>query len=273
MDDGLPREAARELRYLAGVLDDFDAHHERRPTHLAPGEGEIQLSRARGYEEARERVVRPALDAVAWRLERRGHHAWLEALPAPEVLHADEEHEGELPDLAGLAFKVLPVADLRTAQHAPFLAFALNPRTWRIDCAIGGLDPGSDHRLRFDSLEPESVDAAAVARLAIILVEEVFLRRHRVLDEEPAGAGDWVPDLGGIIPTTGESRDWQEATTGAPGRHGRPRPRVERDTAIRPGPTPTPRPAGRTLPLAEDRQLPAAEDDPGPEAGGDQTEP
>jgi hypothetical protein len=212
----VPDEPVRELRYLAGILDDFDAHHERRPLSRVTDEGELEVATGRRFEEVKERVIRPALEAVMWRLERRGHHAWVEDVDGPRLPGADEDIAGELPDVGGLLFKVLPVADLRSSQQAPHLLFQVDLARERVDCSVGGLGSGRAQQLRFDALELADVDPAVVARLAIVLVEEVFLRRHRVLDEEAAAPtpDDWTPDSDGIIPRTGESEDWMRATRG-----------------------------------------------------------
>lgn len=239
----VPDEPVRELRYLAGILDDFDAHHVRRPLHAATDEGELEVASGRRFEEVKERVIRPALEAVTWRLERRGHHAWIEDVDGPELPGADEDIAGELPDVGGLVFKVLPVADLRSSQQAPFLLFQVDLARQRVDCSVGSLGPGRDQQLRFDALELADVDPAVVARLAIVLVEEVFLRRHRVLEEDEAAPtpDDWTPDTEGIIPRTGESEDWMRATRGRsyrrPVRPTRVSPaRVTTEAAPEPGP-------------------------------------
>ncbi len=266
MTDAVPGEPAHELRYLAGVLDDFDAHHARRPLRLASGGTADDLAKGRAYEEVRERVIRPALEAVSWRIERRGHHAWIEDVPGPRVLTTVDDTSHDLPDLAGVEFKVLPVADLRSAAEAPFLRFSFDLGPNEVDASIGGVDPERPTTLHFDAMPLASVQGAAVARLAIVLVEEVFLRRHRVLDADDVDEADWSPDLGGVVPRMGESEDWTNASEPAP----RPEPKAP-PTALAPGhgrrPAVDPNPASRRrLPaFGEDRQLPPAPD--GPPAG------
>ena len=259
----VPGEPTRELRYLAGVLDDFDAHHDRRPLRLAPGETVDDLAKGRACEEVRERIIRPALEAVSWRIERRGHHAWIEDVAGPRVLTADDDQDQDLPDLGGLAFKVLPVADLRSAAHAPFLRFTFDLGPSEVDASIGGVDPDRPTTLHFDAMPLASVHGPAIARLAIVLVEEVFLRRHRVLEPVDVDDPDWAPDVGGIVPRMGESSDWASASrpTPAPEPPAAPAP-VAPGRGRRPAIDPNPASRRRLPPFGEDRQLPPAPDEP-----------
>ena len=260
MTGAVPGEPTRELRYLAGVLDDFDAHHDRRPLRLSAGGTADDLAKGRAYEEVRERIIRPALEAVSWRIERRGHHAWIEDIAGPGVLTALEGDGSDLPDLSGLEFKVLPVADLRSAAEAPFLRFSLDLGPNEVRASIGGVDPARPTELHFDAMPMASVQGAAVARLAIVLVEEVFLRRHRVLDGHDLDEADWAPDLGGIVPRMGESQDWTAASEASrPAPEPAPKP-LGPGRGRRPAIDPNPASRRRLKPFGEDRQLPPAPD-------------
>ncbi|MFN8038190.1 MAG: hypothetical protein U0Q07_03170 [Acidimicrobiales bacterium] len=264
MTGAVPGEPTRELRYLAGVLDDFDAHHDRRPLRLSAGGTADDLAKGRAYEEVRERIIRPALEAVSWRIERRGHHAWIEDIPGPAALTALDEAHYDLPDISGLEFKVLPVADLRSATEAPFLRFSYDLGPNEVDASIGAVDPERPTTLHFDAMPLGSVQGAAVARLAIVLVEEVFLRRHRVLDAHDVDEADWAPDVGGIVPRMGESQDWVAASEAAPPPEnepaGPPKP-LAAGHGRRPAIDPNPASRRRLKPFGEDRQLPPAPDD------------
>ena len=184
---------------LEQILEEFERANERRPT----GDEELELAQ-RGdwladFELVRERVVRAGFEELAWDVEQRGHHAWIEDLPAS----ADSQ------GVSGIEFNVLPVADQRTARQAPGLQLLPDAAHRRVIAQVHDVDLEAPEHHVVALADLDQIDEAAVRTLGTRLIDIVFLRRARVL-QRPADTdpGDWAPEDGGVVPHHGQSSDW-----------------------------------------------------------------
>ncbi|MEZ5134044.1 MAG: hypothetical protein R2699_03035 [Acidimicrobiales bacterium] len=184
---------------LGEILEAFEQANERRPSNEEESELLARSDWLADFEEVRERVVRTTFESLAWEIEQRGHHAWIEEL----ATHADAQ------GVTGIGLRVLPVADQRTAHQAPTLELAPDPAHRRVVAAVHDVDLTDPIRHVVALVDLDRLDEAAVRTLATKLIDIVFLQRSRVLDRpEGADPEDWAPERGGVVPTRGESADW-----------------------------------------------------------------
>lgn len=204
---------------LDAVLDQFDRQHERRPNLSKPDRLRDEVRWLGDFEAHRERVLRPELEAMAWRLERSGHHAWIEEPLIDEALElasadraarqeAQQTTSEDVLTCTGLEFKALAVADQRSARAAPGLRFSPDPETEQV-LVIEIAEPGAARVV--DALTVGELNRIVIDRLVTAFIAEALLRRDRVLEthEDRAASDDWSPERGGIVPRAEESDAWR----------------------------------------------------------------
>lgn len=151
----------------------------------------------RDFRERREVHLRTLLEEVAWRLEQRGHHAWLH----------EEDADLEPPaDRDAISLSMLPIGYEAGRDEPSTLTFVAEPTTMvvLVQEHIGG----TEHRdLPIGAYPLEQLDDANVAALAAELVRRSFTAYPPLATkeaEDPSIARDDDEDddgLGGLTPS------------------------------------------------------------------------
>lgn len=201
---------------LLRVLDAYDDGQRRAPVsaqvkRLAAAEQWIL-----DYSAFRERVLRGALEEVAWQLEKRGHHAWLEDEDVEEEAADVVEGSDRIGQARALRMRMLPGRSSIPPEAAPCLSFVPDVDHGCIDVDLWLGDPTRVPRRRIErGLRLRELDEAAVIGLATRLVAPVLLGgpapglpRTSEQKELPPGEGDDGP----------EPRQWADSGLGSPAR-------------------------------------------------------
>jgi hypothetical protein len=163
------------IEELLRVLDAYDDGQRRAPVsaqvkRLAAAEQWIL-----DYSAFRERVLRGALEEVAWQLEKRGHHAWLEDEAVEEAADVVEGLP-QIGEARALRMRMLPGRSSTPPDEAPCLSFVPDVDHGCIDVELWLGDPARVPRRRIErGLRLGELDEATVIGLATRLVAPVLL--------------------------------------------------------------------------------------------------
>jgi len=208
---------APPIEELLRVLDAYDEGQRRAPVsanvkRLAAAEQWIL-----DYSAFRERELRGALEEVAWQLEKRGHHAWLEDEDVEEAADVVEGGD-QIGEARALRMRMLPGRSSIPPEAAPCLSFVPDVDHACIDVDLWLGDPARVPRRRIErGLRLSELDEPTVIGLATRLVAPVLLggvtpglpRSQEQRELPPAAADEGA-----------EPRQWADSGLVPPGRRG-----------------------------------------------------
>jgi hypothetical protein len=207
---------------LQAILDRYDhrrAERERgQPVEAVPGGDRDRF--ALDFSAWREDGLRAALEEVAWHLEQRGHHAWLDDVGGDEEPAASETARERAPTVRPLVLVVVPAeAERLDADAASQLRVVPDGETCRVRIeAVLGAAGGAAPVTMVPARPLQALTEQFVIDTATLFVREVLLGGDRVDAERPPE--DQIParrltgspsvDVGHEWSDTGITKKWLE---------------------------------------------------------------
>lgn len=223
--EGFHRRPAVEE--LERVLDRYD--RARRAASTGDEDADVLEARLQfrlDWAAAREDRLRAALEEVAWILERRGHHAWIEPATVPtevaDVVESAGQRTGAAADaghpLSELVLSFLPGGSDLLPEQAAGVALVPDPERCRAD--VVGWFPGERaspiplaRGLALEDLVEAQVVGIVTQQVAQVLLDAVPpLPEPAIPERESDRQPDVEPQEPAVPP---EQRQWADTALGA----------------------------------------------------------